>query len=456
MTRVAEMTKSPEGRHAYGATSDYVGLATRPIRGLVRDRETGKSLAGVSVGLYAYGRGNVTVTPDTRLVGRARTDQEGRYELLGVTKAQRYVLEVNPADGPYFRQRLQLQDTPGLGALTGDIELTRGLTVRGRVMERVTGKPIAHAWVKYHPLAGNTFAAQVSGLCNPCTEVATGPDGLYVLPVLPGPGLIGVTGPRSKTYMQAQVMPSDLKQFFKTPLVGRQSEQSLAVATGIGSFPFIFQESYHGLVPVEPGEKEEGLVKNVMLEPALERQGRVLDPDGQPLTGVSAEGLVPSSLGAYDRIEILKGPEFTVRGLNPRANRPLVFYQRDKNLSFVVNELRGQATEPLTVTLHPCGSVSGRIVDQDGQPVAGLRLSFHGVLQGRSAVNERCGGYYEVTTTSEGRFHLGGLVPGLEYIVQELTTTHGMTRLPHMFPSVQVEPGKHRDMGNLKMKEAAE
>src|SRR5262249_29707754 len=46
MTRVAETVTGPDGQKVYGSSFEYVGLASRPIRGVVRDKETGQPLAG--------------------------------------------------------------------------------------------------------------------------------------------------------------------------------------------------------------------------------------------------------------------------------------------------------------------------------------------------------------------------------------------------------------------------
>src|SRR5262249_18743342 len=192
--------------------------------GLVPDRETGRPPAGVLVGPY-HGQGP-----------NALTDKDGRYELLGLPKGRQYVLEVKPPDGLYFRCRLRLQDTPGLGALTGDVQLTRGVLVRGRVTDRATGKPVEQARVEYHPLAGNTYANQLTDVSKPCAEAVTGPDGAYVLTVMPGQGVIAVTGQRREAYMPALVTPRELKDFFKAPVIENQSEDYLTVAGGANSF----------------------------------------------------------------------------------------------------------------------------------------------------------------------------------------------------------------------------
>src|SRR5262249_21040798 len=141
------------------------------------------------------------------------------------------------------------------------------------------------------------------------------------------------------------------------------------------------------------------------LEAPRELKGRVVGPDGQPLAGATVIGL------AGRGPETLKGAEFIVRGINPRATRQLFFHHKEKNLGFFVKELRGDRTEPLTVKLQPCGSASGRWVDADGQPVAGARVhvsTMHGLAGGQ-----------EIITDKEGRFRIEGLVPGLEYDIRK-------------------------------------
>ena len=124
---------------------------------------------------------------------------------------------------------------------------------------------------------------------------------------------------------------------------------------------------------LEPGEKDKELVKDVALEPAQERKGRVVGPDGQPLTGVTVEGL--SSV--WYVVETLKGAEFTVRGINPRApGRSLTFHHKGKNLGLFLKELPDEKAGPLIVRLQPCGSISGRLVDPDGQTLPGVHQGW--------------------------------------------------------------------------------
>jgi hypothetical protein len=449
MSHPAETPVGTGVMRVFGASFDYVAGTSRPIRGMVRDKDTGKPLAGVSVE-FIY---------PTHERCKAVTDERGRYELLGVAKSEgSYTLEVKPADGRYLRRQVELHDTPGLDALPGDIGMVQGLMVRGKVTDRATGKPVAQARVDYHPLFGNSHVnAKIAGGWSPSAVATTGPDGSYALSVLPGPGLISVTAPQPDAYMRALVTPEECKAFFKTPIVHHRirnslGEDTLTIAGGGDSFRSLSPHYYHAVVLLEPDGKDQSVIKDVALERSLERKGRVVGPDGQPLQGVTALGLIPDSLGFFSpggplsrNGETLPGAEFTVRGIHPRAKRPLLLYHKDRNLGCVVNDVRGDASEPLTVMLQPCGSTSGRVMNQDGEPVVGLRLfvasrtfRWHGDM-GRS-----------VTTDKEGRFRAEGLVPGEEYWVSEPAA------FPRVSAGVIVEPGKHKEMGDIKMTKPGE
>jgi RNA polymerase sigma factor (sigma-70 family) len=429
MTRLTEnvVVVTPTGAGpvthiVYGANFDYVAGKARPVHGVVRDQATGKPVAGALVEGGAKGGS----------AGKAVTDKEGRFELLGLAKAPQYTLTVKPTDGLHFHHRVEFPDAPGLDPLNAEIALVQALTVRGKVTDK-EGRPVASARVDYYPFLGNPFIGTLADEEPVHSEMTTGPDGSYTLTVLPGPGFIGVIGPRQDTFMPAYVTLKERKDFFKIP-VAQQAEDTLtSVLRGV-SF-VIRQEDYHALVLLEPGEKEEGLVKDVVLEPPQTVKGQVVGPDGEPLTRVTAFGLV-----RYGE-ETLKGAEFTVRGLNPRANRPVVFYHKEKNLSCLVKEWSDAASGPLTVKLQPCGSLAGRIVDQEGQPVAGLRIDLWG--KGTGLIGSATFDQQVITSDKDGRFRALGLVPGEQYWIE-------LSRSPRSRCFTAVESGKENDVGDIK------
>jgi RNA polymerase sigma factor (sigma-70 family) len=416
-----------------GTSVQHVAVPSRPIRGVVRDKTTGQPLAGATV-FMNYWSNEFWEEPRW---GKTVTDKEGRYELLGLEKPLPKIVKliVKPAKGQlYFYGKVELRDTPGLAALVADMDMVQGLTVRGKVTDKATHKPIEGTRVFYYPLFENPHASSVAQ----CSMATTEPDGSYALTVHPGPGVIAVVCPNSEAYMPAFMTAKEQKAFFTFDLL-RPADGTwvyLAVATAGGS---IYQTNYNALVLLEPKERDKALVKDIVLERARELKGRVLGPDGQPIAGVTVFGLSPRLASYQELHETLEGAEFTVRGINPRRKRLIVFQHRGKSLGYCLKELPDEKHGPLTIKLQPCGSISGRIVDADGMPAASGRV----YVQGYAWAGDP--GAPFPTLDKEGRFHVKGLVPGLEYSVND------NKRPMILLDGIVVEPGKNKDLGDIKV-----
>jgi hypothetical protein len=222
----------------------------------------------------------------------------------------------------------------------------------------------------------------------------------------------GVTAPKWDEYAPPVVTPREIKDVFKAPL----------------GLPPGWHHYYNALVLLNPGPKDTALVKDVALERPTERKGRVVGPDGKPLTGVTVDGS-----------GVVKGAEVIVRGLNPRApaGRTLIFYHKGKNLGCFLKSLPAEKDDPFTVKLQPCGSASGRLVDSDGVPQAGLHC--------RSGLAGPAARSLDFTTDKEGRFRVEHLVPGLTYWIEK---PNALATILFQFT---VEPSKHKDLGDLKV-----
>jgi protocatechuate 3,4-dioxygenase beta subunit len=437
MTRTGETVKQRDWwNNIFAASFEFVGQPGRWITGTVRNKTTGKPMAGVSVSLG--GRDALI---------RTVTDNSGHYDLRGVPKGPTYWVVAAPDDGLFFERHVELQDSPGLGNFRCDIELVSGLTAHGRVTDEQTGKPIAGAQVDYHPVGGNPYASKLlPGHWMPRSEARAGLDGSYTLTVMPGPGVIGVKAPKLTAYAPAVVTVEERKQFFKSPLVFKtfapinNEDNYLNTAGGGSALGVIGVDFYNALTLIEPGEEERPIVKDVALRRPQELKGKILGPDNQPLMGTTVYGLV--SFGN----ETLKGSEFTVRGVNPKAKRSLVFYHKEKQLGYYLKVLDAKSNQPFTVKLQPCGSVSGRIVDAHG-PVAGAVVDVLGTALHISS--EAGGGYHRVVTDANGRFNVAGLVAGQEYAVQEIGDRG--PSFPRFYVTVTVASGQHKDLGDIKM-----
>jgi hypothetical protein len=263
------------------------------VRGVVLDKQTRKPLAGVSVGITGLGD-NYFDEPRWKTV----TDRKGRYELRGLARSASYELAVKPPAGTlYFERRAQLEATPGRAALTADIEMVRGLTVRGKVVDQATGKPIAGARLEYVPVYPNQHInKKIAGSWSPRSEATTAADGSYTLTVLPGQGLIGVTGPKPAAYLPAVVTLWEIRNAFKTAFLQLSLDgvptmsyvklsrdmqglarvsRPLVLGSAIGDNAMgrpIESNRYHGVVLIDPGPKDRALVKNVVLQRAGNRR----------------------------------------------------------------------------------------------------------------------------------------------------------------------------------------
>src|SRR5262249_25409152 len=134
-------------------------------------------------------------------------------------------------------------------------------------------------------------------------------------------------------------------------------------------------QEYHALVPIDPSENDpKSLTRDIVLEPAPGLAGTVTDPDGQPLVGARTAGLSPVALLFFRDIQQLNAASFTVGGVRPGEPRALFFCHPEKKLAGVVR-LRGDEKEPLTVRLESLGALTGRVVDADGRPWPGLKVS---------------------------------------------------------------------------------
>jgi protocatechuate 3,4-dioxygenase beta subunit len=424
MTRPGELMDSPSPyrqQRVYGAAFTYLAPPARPLRGTVRDKDTGKPVAGARIE-------SVFTTHVTY------TDKEGRYKLAGYAKAPEYDVTAVPAVGqPYFTANVKFRDTPGFAPLEADIEMVRGIALRGRITDKETGQPVRGTRIEYHPLYPNPNTGN-----GPRDATATaGADGTYALVVLPGPGVLAVTAERvpQEQYMTALVTPKELAAFYKNwrdP--GGNSSDFLLISAGGNAARGLVQENHHALVLLEPQEKTDKITVDVTLQPALTRKGSVTGPDGQPLGGALVFGLTAHPFAQ----ETLKTADFTVRGINPKRTRALLFIHKEKGLGYY-GEIHGDEKEPLTVRLEPLGSASGRVVDKDGQPVPGLLIHVN-----RSGFMGPGG--TQVQTDEGGRFRAEGLVPSQKY---ELVPAKRSIRLSGPPKGIIVESGRNKELGDV-------
>jgi RNA polymerase sigma factor (sigma-70 family) len=450
LTRPGPLTGVRTGNGgAYPASFDYHIGPSKPIVGTVRDKRTGKPLAGMTVAGAASPGASIGAYPDEKAV----TDSEGKYQLAGIGKCEMYWVA---AEGvPYFNTtKLHVKDTGGLEPLAVDFDLERGIMLKGRLTDKVTGKPV-RGHVSYMAAAENPNLKDFTELTllhvRQTALGETGPDGSFTEIAIPGPGLLCVRADDMDGYIGAEIP-------------GWDGFLLKAVPNGI------HPSQFHAVIPINPAEDDpKSTTCDIALEPGRTRAGNVVGPDDQPLAGAHVAGLVPLPrfpVRTLDRESVkhlgLKTADFTVQGLSPRNARNLVFFHPEKKLG-KVQPVRGDEDGPVTVRLEPLGGITGRLLDAQGRPWAGLtviaaitrKITDYKDLPWETL--ENLGPVMAVTlkTDAEGKFRIDGLLPGLKY---HLVVSDGELK-PGKFVAYHIEElssesGKIRDLGDLKSTES--
>jgi hypothetical protein len=421
------------GPQLYGAKFEHRSQPGRTITGVVREKGSGKPLAGIAVG----GGGAST-----------HTDKDGRYELRGWAKAKEYYVVVGVGDREHLMMFTAVADTAGLGPLAApDTELTRGIPFRGKVIDKATGKPVRGGEVWYLPLWPNADAIKLSQSIRYGAFSSATPDedGTFTCPVLPGPGAVTLRG-HDNDYLPAGVDPV---AFFKDKLGGAArgtgNGESLRTVGANDYTPgpqFHHQDEFQAIALINPDPGAKEIKEEITLRPARKLRVAVLGADGKPLSGLKVHGR--KQVGER---EDCPGSDFTVIRPDPKRPRTvLVVHEATQQLGTLA--LKGDEAGPLQVRLRPWGKVTGRLVNEDGEPCAG---SFVSPTAGDRTISYPPA--MQIKTDKDGHFRVEGMVPGVKYSLGYAhVSPEGRIEakdLGVIAEGLVLKEGEARDLGNV-------
>ncbi len=343
----------------FGEEFQFVAEPTQPISGTVTDAKSGQPLADLEVRVNQFAGSRFSQEDFLT----TRTDGEGRYSLIGAPTGGGHRIEVNPSPNePYFPTEKNLDKISGIEPLALDFVLHRGQWIVGKVTDQHTGEPIKNANVEYLPLRDNEFAKdypnyrpEITGSV-PSQRYHTSDDGSFRVLAIPGPGILAAIArdEDKKIYasLSRDMVPEHLVQ-----KNGQLNTYDPWVVTG-----------YHALREVDLAKSADDTTIDLQLTKGLTRAVRLVDAQGQPVKGVHvlSRNAPPSLEGPLDDSTV------TIIGLQPNETRAVVFIQADRRIGKAVMITGG---ETMTVELEPCAVAHGRVVDEDGKPVAELPIN---------------------------------------------------------------------------------
>ncbi|QEH38573.1 Regulatory protein BlaR1 [Aquisphaera giovannonii] len=415
----------------HGTGFDLVVGPGLEATGTVTDKDTGSPLAGAVVETAAlFGNPLRTLS--------AVTDGEGRYRLIGIPPKTQFnddqSLLVSLAGGPPYLPTVKPLGKPEGGRpIAVDFQLKRGVWATGRVVEKGTGQGVK-ANFSYYILADNPHAKSYPpyGTIRAGMPNETEPDGTFKLAVMPGPGVIGVRvgNEHYRLGAGAEKIPGPRRD-----------------GGGLDMIPaepgYLMPKNYHSLGIIDPKVGDESVSLEIALDRGKTVRGKVVDPDGRPVTGFRVEGL-------QDHFRMwtpkpLPTDEFVVEGIGEGSDRDVLVCHEGLRLagSYVI---KPDEAGPIVVRLEPAGRLSGRIVDAAGLPMAEADLvSFNPF---GDAKHERAPFAGPVKTDKDGRFRAEALIPGRKYNIK--VQTKG--RLTDVANDVVVKSGESKDLGDLTVK----
>jgi RNA polymerase sigma factor (sigma-70 family) len=410
----------------HGCKSDVVVGPCVPIDGVVTDIDTGKPIAGATV----FNRLDLPVGWAPERV-ETTTDGQGRYRLNGrPNRTGNRVTVTGPKGEPY----LVTADYPPTGepgkAVTLNFKVKRGVFIAGRVTGPDTGRPL-RAVVEYKSWFDNPNTKGIHPVWRSTTVSAA--DGTYELVGLPGRGLL-----------TAKI--DELRRGLC--LMGAGAEPIKGFDVKASAFPTLPDKVFPVMVNalVEVDAKADGrTTRDIAVTTGKTVTGKFVDPDGKPLVGVVING----PIGAQFYTHELPKPEFTIPAINPAAPQPYFFYHRKKNLAAAVI-LKGDEPEGFAVKFQPAATITGRLLDADGEPLADAEIAGQ-IEPGQLNLKTGWGGFFYGKTDKEGKFRIAGLVPGVKVGARVSWRYQPAERI---FAGRTFAAGEERDLGDVRVRPA--
>jgi RNA polymerase sigma factor (sigma-70 family) len=427
----------------HGPDPVIVVEAGKIIRGVVREADTGKPRPGAKVFLTRQGSHHL---PLGYLSGTA--DAAGGYEIRGARKATPYELRVFGDRGEgLLDSRVTVPDTDGYQPVSADVTVGRvpqGAVVTGRVIDAATGRgtrgtvwvgiPFDNPIARAHP--GHDYSAHVS----------TAEDGTFRIVTVPGPVLLMGGAAEEQTPPGDVVRSLKYKPATHDPKYPQYfpAEQPGTYLTVGGAFAPL-QGNFCQVLRIEPSSA--GVEQDIIVAPASTVTVNIQDAAGRPVTGAYVEGV--SEMRMFDPVQTRTDSCVAYGVAESGKPRRLVFCEPSRKLIGTL-VLKGGEKGPVVARLEPGGGVRGRLLNEDGEPLAGVELLVTYNDPQAWAMQSFLHRTKQIVTAADGTFSIDDLIPGMEFKLNRRPTKRDTEWQAILDKTLRVEPGRTLDLGEVK------
>jgi hypothetical protein len=319
--------------------------------------------------------------------------------------------------------------------------LHKGIWIEGKLTDKEKGSPVAGAFLHYLPFLDNKFVQATPEFRGGNHMPGFGyqdryqskADGSYRLVGLPGRAIVGAVVYTGKPYRRGAGSES---------IKGMNEHGHFATVhnpiTANRYFPTSMKE-------INPAEGTETVHLDLVLDPGTKVRLRVVDQQGKHVTGVKTGGR--RERGHYvEEAEAQKALDVVTLGAG--EDRMVWLVHEGRKLGRVIHVKEGDDKNgPVVVTFKPSATITGRIVDADGNPVSGAT-----VRPGLKPGGDYSLGLPQVATGNDGRFTVPDVPTGCGYsLVAESGAT--VSRRRFAFKDAAVRPGETTDVGEIQWKD---
>ena len=426
--RIDDERYGPHWLALVGKDSDETDVGTirlpapRVFEGTVFAEDTQRPLADAIVVVRSYDAGG-SIAP-SRVI--ARTDAKGRFTVKPYPGKSLSVYVAGAPGTPYLATQPSVEWPAGALRHRFDVRLQRGVLLRGRVVEHGSGLAVPGARIQYRPMSGKNRNGDKGNLLVlwKWLDAASDANGLFELPVLPGPGHLLVRGPNHE-WIPLEVGDDEL-------IDGKKGGDRLY-------YP-------DALVPVDLKADAEPAPVVATLRRGVTLKGRVVTADGKPV--ISGFLISRNYLGSgwEQNCEFLpvRDGRFEIPGCDPDKSEPYWFWDHKALQGAMVTlSVKDQDT---TVRLAPFGSASLRFVDNKGSVLPNQTPRIYLVIRPGRSYRDPPDKNTPIRLTQDANFQgihtdpatgvvtAKALVPGATYVVE---TNSGRGSKPFSVPSGQ-------------------